>query len=97
MKQGGAIMGFLFGRNKGKNIPSNAVFRITQEGEEKLQEFNGDPKSQILMALKTRGSSNMVELAQATGLGRGKMEKLLPQLTPVYVQYVNTGAGVEGE
>jgi len=74
-------MGFLFGRKK-TALPANAIFRITPEGEDKLQEYNGDQRSQILIALKTRGSSNIVEIAQATGLNRGTVEKLIPSLAP---------------
>lgn len=80
-------------RHKGKGIPSNAKFRITQEGIEKLQEFNGDPQSQVLMMLNTRGTSDIMELSQATGLSRGKLEHIIPKLSPVYVQFVGAGMG----
>jgi len=91
-------MGFLFGRNKGRGIPQNATFRLTQEGRQKLQEFSGDPKSRILTALETEGSSDVSEIANASGISKGQVERLLPQmLRGGYIQYIggNTGAEVE--
>ena len=72
-------MSFLFGR-KGKGIPANATFRLTQIGQEKLQEFGGDPKSRILMALETRGTSSIDELSQESGLSRGQVERGISSL-----------------
>lgn len=82
-------MSFLFSR-KGRRIPPNATFRLTQEGREKLQEFGGDPKSRILVALETRGTSDIDEMSQASGVSKGQVERLLPQmLKGGYVQYVS--------
>ena len=82
-------MKFFFGRG-GKGIPANATFRLTQEGREKLQEFSGDPKSQILMALETRGTSDISEISQASGLSRGQVERFISPLTRGgYIQYVS--------
>ena len=81
-------MGF-FNRGKGKGIPPNATFRLTQEGREKLQEFGGDPKSRILTALETQGTSDIDEIAQTSGINKGKVEKLVPaMLRGGYIQYV---------
>ncbi len=86
-------MTFLFGNKKGKNIPPNATFRLTQEGREKLQEFSGDSKSQILVALETRGTSDIEEISQASGLSRGQVERLVPTLVRGrYVQYVSASS-----
>ena len=71
-------MGFLFGR--GKSIPRNATFQVTQLGREKLSEYSGDPKSQVLMALATDGTQTVTEIAQKSGLSRGKVERLIPSL-----------------
>jgi len=91
-------MGFFFNRGKGKGMPDNATFRLTQEGREKLQEFNGDPKSQILMALETRGTSDIKEIADASGLSRGQVERYIKPLTAGgYIQYVSSAAGAEVE
>ena len=80
----------LFGK-KPKTIPANATFRLTQEGREKLQEFGGDPKSQVLMALETRGTSDLDEISQASGLSRGQVERLIPVLVRgSYIQYVSS-------
>jgi len=82
-------MGF-FNRGKGKGIPPNATFRLTQEGREKLQEFGGDPKSRILAALETRGTSDVDEISQESGLRKGKVEDLLPRMRRAgYIQYVS--------
>lgn len=82
-------MGF-FNRNKGKGIPPNATFRLTQEGREKLQEFGGDPKSRILTALETQGTSGIDEISQASGVNKGKVEKLVPgMIRGGYIQYVS--------
>lgn len=90
-------MGFFFGRKK-KRIPPNATFRLTQEGREKLQEFSGDPKSQILTALETRGTSDIEEIGNASGLSRGKIERLIPQMIRGgYIQYITAGAVAESE
>ena len=82
-------MGF-FNRGKGKSIPPNATFRLTQEGREKLQEFGGDPKSRVLVALETRGTCDVDEISQESGLSKGKVESLLPQMRRAgYIQYVS--------
>jgi predicted ArsR family transcriptional regulator len=88
-------MGFLFGK-KGKGIPQNATFRLTENGREKLQEFTGDSKSQILVALETRGTSDLEEIASASGMSRGQVEKFIPVLVRGgYIQYVS--ASMEDE
>lgn len=86
-------MGFLFGRHN-KSIPRNATFTLTQQGREKLQEFSGDPKSQILTALETGGTSDIDEIANRSGLGRGKVERFIPALVRGgYIQYVSAVGG----
>ena len=85
-------MGF-FNRSKGKNIPPNATFRLTQEGREKLQDFGGDPKSRILTALETHGTSDIDELSQGSGVSRGQVEKLIPgMIRGGYIQYVSASS-----
>ena len=82
-------MGF-FNRGKGKGIPPNATFRLTQEGRTKLQDFGGDDKSRILTALETRGTSDVDEISQESGLSKGKVEKLVPAMIKGgYIQYVS--------
>ena len=82
-------MSFLFGR-KGKRIPPNATFRLTQEGREKLQDFGGDPKSRVLTALETRGTSDIDEISQSSGLSKGQVERLVPgMIRGGYIQYVS--------
>jgi predicted ArsR family transcriptional regulator len=79
----------LFFNRKSKAIPANATFRLTQEGRKKVQEFTGDPKSVILTALETSGTSDIDEIANNSGLSRGKVERYIPVLvTGQYIQYV---------
>lgn len=85
-------MGFFDRVTGGKSdtIPSSATFRLTEQGRDKLQEFSGDPKSQILVALETRGTSNLEEIASASRLSRGQVERLLPALIKGgYIQRVS--------
>lgn len=84
-------MGFagFFGRGKGKSIPPNATFRLTQVGTEKLQTFGGDPKSRILVALETQGTCGIDEIAQSSGVKKGQVEKLIPgMIRGGYIQYI---------
>jgi transcription initiation factor IIE alpha subunit len=90
-------MNFLF-KKKSRKIPPNATFRITQEGSQKLQEFTGDDKSQILMALETGGTSDVDEIAQKSGIGKGRVERLIPVLARGgYIQYVGPQSGDDVE
>ena len=81
----------------GRGIPANATFRLTKQGEEKLQEFHGDAKSKILVTLETRGTSDVSEISSASGLSRGQVERLIPALVRGnYVQYVSSTMGDDG-
>jgi len=86
-------MGFFFGRGRRK-VPANASFRLTQEGREKLQDFSGDPKSQILVTLETQGTCDIDELSQHSGLSRGQVERMIPGLIRGgYIQYMSSSMG----
>lgn len=75
------------------NVPLNATFRLTQEGREKLTDFGGDPKSRILSALEQRGTCNVNEISQVSGLNRGAIERTIPpMIRGGYIQYVNAQA-----
>lgn len=88
-------MRFFFGRGKRK-VPANASFRLTQEGREKLQDFSGDPKSQILVTLETQGTCDIDELSQHSGLSRGQVERIVPGLIRGgYIQYMSSSMGAE--
>lgn len=83
----------IFGKNKRKLIPPNAVFRITQAGEEELEKFKGDDDQAILVALKTGGSSTAEEIAANSGLGKGAVEKRISALAnKQLVQYISSNA-----
>ena len=94
-------MGFFFDRlfhGKGAaHLPSNAALVITEQGKDKLQEYGGDPKGRILLALETRGSSDVTEISSASGLSRGEVERMVPVLLKSgYVRFVTSGAVAEG-
>lgn len=92
-------MGFFFGRRKSVGVPRDAAFHITQEGRDKLQDFSGDPRSRILVALETQGTSDVAEIAQYSGLSKGQVEKAIPSLVRKHlVQYANVpSSDMEGE
>lgn len=79
---------------RGRTIPTNATFRLTENGRDKLQEFGGDPKSRILVALESHGTSDIDEIAQQSGLSRGQVERIIPVLVRGgYIQYVSASGG----
>ena len=89
-------MSFLFNRHKGRGIPHNATFRLTQEGREKLQNFDGSGQMRILMSLETRGTSDIDEIAEASGQSRGQVERFIrPLVAGQYIQYVSASMGAE--
>lgn len=85
-------MGFLFDRQTKSHLPSNATFRLTQQGTEKLQKFTGDPESRILVALETEGTCNAEEISQASQLSQGQVERIMSKL--VNGGYVTLGGQV---
>ena len=83
-------------RRKGRTIPLNASFRLTQEGRTKLEDFGSDPKSRVLVALETRGTSDIDEISQSSGLSRGQVERLIPTMVRAgYVQYISSSMAEE--
>jgi Fic family protein len=80
----------------GKSIlPANATFRLTQEGREKLQSYTGTPQARILAALETCGTSDRDEIANASGLSRGSVERnILALLQKGYIQRAGGGGGL---
>ena len=83
-------MDFLLGRNK-PTINRNTMFRITEAGKARLTDnfSDGDPHTRILIALETRGSSNIVDLSRATGVTVGRLEREMSKL-------VNNGYVISG-
>ena len=89
-------MSYLFDRmrKRSKAIPSTATFRLTEQGRDKLQEFSGDVKSRILIALETRGTSDVDEISQASGLSKSQVERMIPTMVRGgYIQYVSAAMG----
>jgi len=85
-----------FGIGKGNVLPKNATYRLTQEGIEKLTSYTGTPQARILASLQTCGTSDRDEIASASGLSRGSVEKhVMVLLQKGYVQRVG-GAGSGG-
>jgi hypothetical protein len=91
-----SILDRLTGRGGKRAIPPNATFRLTEQGRDKLQDFGGDPKSLILVALETRGTSDVEEISVASGVKRGQVERMIPALIRGgYVQYIGPTSGGE--
>ena len=89
-------MGLFFRSKNNRGIPPNATFSLTQRGQEKLQDFSGDPKSRFLVALETRGTSDIGEISEASGLSKGQVERMIPALVRGgYVQYISASLGSE--
>ena len=77
-------------------LPKNSTYRLTQEGREKLQSYTGTPQARILAALETCGTSDRDELANASGMSRGSVERnVMTLLQKGYVQRVG-GGGLGG-
>ena len=89
-------MSFLFKDRNKPSIPPNATFSLTQGGREKLQDFTGDPKSRILFALETRGTSDIDEISRQSGLARGQVERMIPSMIRGgYIQYASSFNTIE--
>jgi len=71
-------MSFLF--NRERRIPKNATFRLTPEGQEKLQGFEGGDQMMVLIALETGGSASLDELSRTTRMSTRKLERILSVL-----------------
>jgi len=70
---------------------------LTQVGRKKVQEFSGDPKSRVMVALETGGTADIDEISRSSGLRRGTVERMIPSLIRGgYIQYVRGDTG-EGE
>lgn len=81
---------FNFGRKE--SLPRNATFRLTQEGKEKLQSYTGTAQMRIMAALESQGTSDRDEIANASGLSRGQVEKnIIILIQKGYVQRVGVG------
>ena len=75
------------GRKKKIEISQSDTFRLTQEGEEKLHNFDGTARYQVLAALQSAGTSSVREISRASGIPPGKIEKEIPRLINAgYVQ-----------
>ena len=70
-------------------IPSSAVFTLTQIGRAKAEEFGGDNKSRILVALETNGTSNLEEIARTSRINKNSVVRIIRHLIQSgYVQPV---------
>lgn len=79
-------------------IDKRSAFRITETGKQKVSEhFGGDPKSRILASLECSGSLDLGELAHASGLSPGQLERLLPILMRQGYIAQGTQGGMLGE
>jgi len=89
-------MGFFFDRffnKKGAHIPPDAALIITEQGKDALQEYGGDERGRILLALETRGSCDVNKISSTSGLTVGQVERAVPGLLRSgYVRFVTSGA-----
>jgi len=86
-----------FGIGRGSVLPKNATYRLTQEGREKLQSYTGTPQARVLAALETQGTSDRDEIASASGMSRGSVERnMMALLQKGYVQRVGSGYATGG-
>ena len=73
-------------------IPADAALVITEQGRDALQEYGGDPRSRILLALETRGSCDIAKISASSGLTPGQVERAVPGLlNSGYARFVTTG------
>jgi len=88
-------MGFFFDRifKKGAHIPHDAALILTEQGKDALGEYGGDVKGRIMLALETRGSSDVNKISSASGLTVGQIEREVPSLIRSgYVRFVTSRA-----
>lgn len=88
-------MGFLTRDNH--HISSHDAFSITEQGKDKLQEFNGDPGFQVLAALESHGSAFVDEITRYTGLSGSQVEKWVKRLQHGgYIQNISSARYSDG-
>ena len=68
----------IFGRT---TVPASATFALTPLGKEKAEQFGGDPKSRVVIAIEELGPSPVKDIVQETGLRRGQVESIIKQLS----------------
>ena len=77
---------------KGAHIPRDTAVMITEHGKDALGDFGGDTKGRILLALETRGSSDVQKISETSGLSIGQIERAIPSLIRSgYVRFVTSG------
>ena len=82
----------LFNRSQ-PTIAKNAAFSLTNAGREWLINYMARPEDRVLAALETCGSSDRDEIARASGLNRGSVERhTLALLQKGFVQQVGQGS-----
>lgn len=67
-------------RGERTHLSPNTAVLITERGRAELAESGGDDRSRILLALETRGSSDLRRISGATGLSEGQIERTLAGL-----------------
>ncbi len=73
------------------HIPQSATFTLTEVGKGKAEEYTGDTRSRILMALDSNGASNAEEISRASRLSKGTVERAIPSLiSGGYIQSTRT-------
>ncbi len=82
-------MSRLFPWQSNNHIPRSATFTLTSVGESKAENYTGDERTRILMALESNGASNIEEISRYSRIRKGRVEKLIPSLIKAgYIQPV---------
>ena len=78
------------------NIPKSATFTLTELGRSKAENFTGDERTRILMALEQNGASNTEEISRIAKIGKGKIERMIPTLVKGgYIQPIRGSDSVD--
>ena len=73
-------MNKLFPWQSSNHIPRSTTFTLTQLGQSKAENYTGDERTRILMALESNGVSNIEEISRYSRVSKGRIEKLIPSL-----------------
>ena len=81
----------LFGLSN-EHIPRSATFMLTEIGRSKAEDFTGDERTRILMALEQNGASNIEEISRLSRIRKGRVERMIPSLIKGgYIQPIRSG------
>lgn len=62
------------------HIPRHATFSLTELGKSKAEDYTGDARTRVLMALEQDGASTAEEISRTSKIRKGKVERMIPSL-----------------